>query len=189
VHAIDLVDGEAFHQPVIDHGFPSRAAFLGRLEDYNRLSGEIARLGKMPCCSEKHGRVTIMPAGMHLSRDARSPWQSGLLRYRQGIHIGAQADCIARSSTIAVDDANDARTPDSFHDLVAAERTKEVGNFRSRILDIIEQFRLCMEIPPPCRDVFLKFGHSVDDRHHCSLKIGAAVRSVPLQEDHDPLWF
>jgi hypothetical protein len=130
-----------------------------------------------------------MAAGVHLSRDARSPWQSGLLSYWQGIHVGAQTDCIARAGPIAVDDTNDARTPDTFHDLVAAEGTKQIGNFRSRILDIIEEFRFCVEIAPPCRDVFLKFGHSVDDRHHCSIKIGAAIRSVPLQEDHDPLWF
>ena len=95
VHAVDLVDAEALHQAVLDHGLAAGAAFLGRLEDHHRGAGEIARLGEIARGAEQHGGVAVMAAGVHLARHRRLVRQVGRLLDRQRVHVGAQADHLA----------------------------------------------------------------------------------------------
>src|SRR5438094_3943959 len=68
VHAVDFLDAEPLHQPVLNHRLAAGAALLRRLEDYDRGAGEIARLGEVMRSAEQHGCMTIVTAGMHLAR-------------------------------------------------------------------------------------------------------------------------
>ena len=78
MHAIDLLHAEAIHQAVIDHGLAAPAALFRRLEDDDRRACEVAGLGEVTGCSQEHGRVAVMAAGVHLARRLRahkaSPW-------------------------------------------------------------------------------------------------------------------
>ena len=51
-----------------------------------KVSGQITR------GAEQHGRMSVMPTGMHPARMLRGMGESVLFRYRQGIHIGPQTD-------------------------------------------------------------------------------------------------
>ncbi|MPN00146.1 hypothetical protein SDC9_147340 [bioreactor metagenome] len=50
--------------------------------------------------SQKHGHMGIVPAGMHTPRVFGSKRQTGLLMYRQRIHIRPQGDDFAGLSTL-----------------------------------------------------------------------------------------
>ena len=67
MHAIDRIAGETFEQPIIQHGLRAAAAFFGGLENEMYGAGKIALLCQQLCRAQKHGGMTIMPAGMHLS--------------------------------------------------------------------------------------------------------------------------
>ena len=68
VHAVDLLDTPAVHQPVIDHRLAAGAALLGRLEDDDGGAVEVARLGQVLGGAEQHRCVAVMAAGVHLAR-------------------------------------------------------------------------------------------------------------------------
>jgi hypothetical protein len=55
-------------------------------------SGKIARSRQMARSAEQQGRVPIMAAGMHLSRNRRLVGPLGLLGHGQRIHVGSQAN-------------------------------------------------------------------------------------------------
>ena len=95
MHAIDLLDAEAFHQPILEHGASAGAAFLGRLEDQHGGAVEIAGLGQVLGGAEQHGGVAVMAAGMHLARHGRAMLEIGLLMDRQRVHVGAHGDDLA----------------------------------------------------------------------------------------------
>ncbi len=96
VHPVDFLDPEARHQAVVDHRLAAGAAFLGRLEDHDRVAAEIAGLGEVFGGAKQHRGVPVMAAGMHLSGDGGLVGQPGGLLDRQRVHIGAHADGLAR---------------------------------------------------------------------------------------------
>ncbi len=96
VEAVDLVDAEALHQAVLDHGLAAGAAFFRRLEDHHRRAVEIAGLGQIARRAEQHGRMAVMAAGVHLAGDGRGIGLAGRLLDRQRVHVGAQSDRPAR---------------------------------------------------------------------------------------------
>src|ERR1700730_13423222 len=59
MHAIDLIDRKTVHQPVLDHRGSSRAALFRRLEDHDRIAGEIPRLGEIAGGTEQHRGVAV----------------------------------------------------------------------------------------------------------------------------------
>lgn len=63
----DLLDAPALHQPVFAHGQAASATLLGRLEDENHGAVELPGPCQVPCCTQEHGGVPVMPAGMHPS--------------------------------------------------------------------------------------------------------------------------
>ena len=67
VHAVDLLDAEALHQPVVDHLPAAAAALLGRLEDHHRGAVEVAGLGEVLRGAEQHRGVAVVAAGVHLA--------------------------------------------------------------------------------------------------------------------------
>ncbi len=90
MHAVDLIDGEAVHQAVLDHRGGTGAALFRRLEDHHGVAGEIAGLGKITRSPKQHRGVAVMAAGMHLARRLRCVGQIGCFLDRQRIHVGAQ---------------------------------------------------------------------------------------------------
>ncbi len=96
MHAVDLLDAEAVHQAVLDHGLAAGAAFLGRLEDHDGGAGEVARLGEVARRAEQHGGVPVMAAGVHLAGHGRLVGQVVRLLDRQRVHVGAQSDHLGR---------------------------------------------------------------------------------------------
>ena len=92
MHAVDLLDAETVHQPVLDHRGGARAALFGRLEDHDRIAGEIPGLGEIARRAEQHRGVAVMAAGVHLAGRLGGVRQIGLLLDRQRVHVGAQPD-------------------------------------------------------------------------------------------------
>ena len=94
----DAVAGKAGEQPILDHPHRAALVFLRRLEDQTHRAIEIACLGKVAGKAQQHGCMPVMAAGMHLAGIFRSIGKIGLLRDRQRIHVGAQADGPARGA-------------------------------------------------------------------------------------------
>jgi hypothetical protein len=92
VHAVDLADGEAGEQPVVDHRLGAGPALLRRLEDEHGGAGEGAGLGEVARGAEQHGGVAVMAAGVHLAGRLRGIGGAGLFQNGQRVHVGAQAD-------------------------------------------------------------------------------------------------
>ena len=112
VHAIDLIDGETVHQPVLDHGGSARAALFRRLEDHDGVAGEIPGLREITGRAEQHRGMPVMAASMHLARCLGCVVKLGRLLDRQRIHVGAQPDHldIAFAGRLAaLDDTDDTR--------------------------------------------------------------------------------
>ena len=136
--------------------FAAGAALLRRLENHHRGAGEIARLGEIARRAEQHGGVAIVAAGVHLARHRRFVGQIGRLLDRQRVHVGAQADHLARLALAAVDHPDHAGSAEARHHLVAAEAFKFLGDGRRRALHVIEQFRVGVQIVPPFGDFALR---------------------------------
>ena len=164
VHAVDFVDAEAADQAVLDHRRGAGAALLGRLENHHGGAGEIARLGEIFGGAEQHRGVAVMAAGVHLARHRRFVRQAGFFLERQRIHVGAQADDLV-AGLAAADDADDAGAADAGDHLVAAEALELVGDRRRGAVHVVVQFRMGVNIPPPCGDFVVQVGDAVDDRH------------------------
>ena len=92
MHAVDLLDAETVHQAVLDHRSRARAALFGRLEDHDRIAGEIPGLGEIARGTQKHRGVAVMAAGVHQALRLGSIRQIGRLLDRQRVHVGAQPD-------------------------------------------------------------------------------------------------
>ena len=167
MHAIDLLDAEPVHQPVLDHRGGARAALLGRLEDHDRVAGEIPGLGQIPRCTQKHRGVAVMAAGMHQARRLGGVGQIGCLLDRQRVHVGAKPDHLdlALAGLLALDDADDAGTAEAGRDLVAAELAQAVSHECCGAVDVIQQFGVFMDIAAPGLDIGLQIGDAVDDGH------------------------
>ena len=95
VQSVDLVAGEFFEQPVLDHGAGAAEAFFGRLEDEMHGAVEIAGLGEIARGAEQHGGVAVMAAAVEAAGNGRAPFQVGVLFHRQRVHVGAQPDALA----------------------------------------------------------------------------------------------
>ena len=167
VHAINLLDAETVHQPVLDHRGCARTALFGRLEDDDRGAGEIARLGEIARRTQQHGRVAVMAASVHLACRLRGIGKIGLFLDRQRIHIGAQADHLeaAIGGLAALDHADHTGLADARDYLIAAELPQTVGHECRSAVHVVEQFGMLVDIPAPGLNVGLQVGDAVDDGH------------------------
>ena len=155
MHAIDLLDAEPVHQPVLDHRGGACTALLGRLEDHDCVAGEIPGLGQIPRCAQKHRGVTVMAAGVHQARGLGGVGQIGCLLDRQRVHVGAKPDHLdfALAGLLALDDADDTGIAEAGGDLVAAELAQAVSHECCGAVHIIQQFRVFMDIAAPGLDI------------------------------------
>ena len=172
VHAVDLLDTETVHQPVLDHRGRARAALFGGLEDHDGIAGEIPRLGEITGSTEQHRGVAVMAAGVHHAGRLRGVRQIGLLLDRQRIHVGAQPDHLHvafAGRLVALDDADDAGAAEPGGDLVAAEFPQAIRHECCSAVDVVQQFGIFMDIPAPGLDIGLQIGDAVDDGHGISV--------------------
>ena len=168
VHAVDLLDTETVHQPVLDHRNRTRAPLFGRLEDHDHLACKIAGLGEIARRPQKHRGVAVMAAGVHQAFRFGGIRQIGRLLDRQRVHIRPQPDHLHVPSAgrlVALDDADDAGAADTGNDLVAAEFPQPLRHQCRSAVHVVEQFRVFMNIPAPGLDVGLQLGDAVDDGH------------------------
>ena len=176
MHAVDLLDAEPVHQTVLDHGGGARTALLGRLKDHDRVAGEIPGLGEIPRCTQKHRGVAVMAAGVHQARRLGGMGQIGRFLDRQRVHVGAKPDHLdlALAGLLALDDADDAGAAEAGGDLVAAEFAQAVCHECCSAMDVVQQFRIFMDIAAPGLNIGLQIGDAVDDGHGNSLasKVG-----------------
>ena len=169
MHAVDLIDGEAVHQPVLDHRRGAGAALFRRLKDHDRVAGEIPGLGEIAGRAEQHRGMAVMAAGMHLAGRLGGVRQVGRLLDRQRIHVGAKPDHLdvaLAGRLAALDDADHAGAAKTGRDLVAAEFPQAAPPRMPRCGATSYSNSGCsMDIPAPGLDIGLQIGDAVDDGH------------------------
>ncbi|MGY3420073.1 hypothetical protein ACVWZW_000548 [Bradyrhizobium sp. F1.13.4] len=174
MHAIDLLDVPARHQPVLDHRLAAAAAFFRRLKDHDRGAVEVARLGEIFGGAEQHGGVAVMAAGVHLAGDLGGVGDARGLHDRQRVHVGAQANGLARGGFAAADHTDDTGAADARHHLVAAELAQAVGNDAGGAVDVVLQLRVLVEVMAPGGHFVGEGGNAVDDGHGGSVSVVVA---------------
>ena len=168
MHAIDLVDGKAVHQPVPDHGRGAATALLRGLKDHHRGAGEIPRLRQIAGGAEQHRGVAVVATGVHLARGFRSIGDIGGFLDRQRIHVGAQPDhpdVAVPAGFMALDDAYHAGSAKTGCDFIAAEFPQPLSHEGGGAVHIVEQFGVGVDIAAPSLNVWLQIGDAIDDRH------------------------
>ena len=148
VQAIDLVEGETLHQPVVEHGERALSPLLGRLEDETDGAVEAAFIGEQPRGTQEHAGVAIMAAGMHQARRARAIGMIALLGDPQCVHVSAQRDGAVAGA--APQRSNDAGTADAFHHLIEAELPEPLRHEGRGALFLEAEFGMGVQIVPPC---------------------------------------
>ena len=69
VEAEHGIDRKPVEQPLFDHHAAAPFVFLGGLKNEMDRAGKAPRLGQVAGRRQKHRRVAVMSAGVHLSRD------------------------------------------------------------------------------------------------------------------------
>ena len=168
VHAIDLIDGEAFQQPILDHRRRTGATLFRGLKDDHRIAGEIPGFGEVTGRAKQHRGMPVMAACMHLSRRFGGVRQFGRLLDRQCVHIGAKPDHLDIAFTgrfASPDDADDTGAAKTRSHFVAAELPKPFSHECRSAVNVVLQFGMLMNIPAPGLNIGLKIGDAIDDGH------------------------
>jgi hypothetical protein len=168
MHAVNLIDGEAVHQTILDHRGGAGATLLRRLKDDNRIAGKVPGFGEIPGRAEQHRGMPVMAAGMHLARRPGGVRKFGRLLDRQRIHIGAKPDPLdvaLAGRFAALDDADNAGATQTRRHLVTAELPKPLRDEGRGAVNVVQQLRMFMDIPAPGLNVGLQIGDAIDDGH------------------------
>ena len=181
MHAVDLLNAEAIHQPVLDHRGSSRAALFRGLKDHHRVAGKISRLREIAGRAEQHRGMAVVTAGMHQAFRLGGVGKIGLFLDRQRIHVGPQSDHldVAIAGRLpALDDADHAGLAEAGRDFIAAKLPQAVGHEGRGAVNVIQQLWVFMDIAAPGLDVGLQIGDAVDDGHG---KLGSPIEAfVPF---------
>ena len=105
---------------------------------------------------------------MHLAWYLRCVRQVGRLLDRQRIHIGAKSDPLdipLAGRLAAPDDTNDAGAAQTRRDLVTAEFPKPLRHECRSAVNVVQQFRVFMDVPAPGLNIGLQIGDAIDDGH------------------------
>jgi hypothetical protein len=165
VHPVHLLDAETLHHTLPDHLAPAAAALLGRLEDYDRGAGKVARVSEVARGPQEHRGVAVMAAGVHLAGHGRLVREIVHLRDRQRIHVSAQPDHMRPAALAAADRADDAGPADAGDDLVTTERLELFGNGSRCAMDVEQKLWVGVDVAPPGGDLVMQVGNAVHDRH------------------------
>ena len=163
VQRIDLGDVEAVHDPFLDHHPRTAPILLGGLKDQRNPATKAARLGQVFRRPQKHRRMPVMAASMHLARRLRGIIDPCFLEDRQRVHIGAQSH--DRPRALAIDDRHDPTLRDARVDLIHPDFRKPRGHESRRFMAIKGQLGMGMKMPAPCGHLGREPCNTIDDRH------------------------
>lgn len=116
----------------------------------------------MPRRAQKHCAMTVMAASMHQAGFAGLIRDAGAFMNWQGVHIRTQPNVAAVSTAPALDDPDDAGSPDSGHDLVAPELGELARHHIGGAVYIEEQFGVAMKIMAPGDNIMASFCDMID---------------------------
>jgi hypothetical protein len=152
------------HEPVLDHGKRPSPTFLRWLKDNSHCTSEIARSTEVSSGSKEHGHVTIVPAGMRTTGYLRRPGFAASLKDRQGIHICPQPDDrpLAQRS---FDKAHNPGFADTSLNHIATELREFVSDETGSRMDVVEKFRVLVEMTPPGNHVITHLTNTVRKQH------------------------
>ncbi len=170
MHAVDLIDRETIHQPILDHRFGAGASLFGRLKNYHGVAGEVTRFRQIARRPKKHCSVAIVTAGVHLARGFRPIRQTGFFVDRKSVHIRAQTkrpQALTLHRPAALDHADDAGAAEPGNHLVAPKFAQSIRHKRSRPVNVIHDLGMGMNVVAPGHDIGLQFGNTIDDWHRC----------------------
>ena len=122
VHGEHHVAGKALEQAIGHHGLGAtvEAALFRRLKDQVQRAAEPARGRQVPRCTQQHGGVAVVTAGVHAAGHGARIGQARLLLDRQRVHVCSQAQApVARSHAQL---RHQPRLADAARDLVAPLR-------------------------------------------------------------------
>jgi hypothetical protein len=106
--------------------------------------------------------MAVMTAGMHLALMARLMVEGVAFHDRQGVHVGAETDRLwAVADAQRADDPGRAEAPMHLQAEIFQLLRDDVG----RAVFLEAEFRMGMDIAPPCGQVVLKGGDLVNDLH------------------------
>ena len=168
VHAVHFLHAPAFHQAVFAHFAPAAAAFFGGLEDQHDGAVKVPGFGQVLRRTQQHRGVAVVATGVHRAIGLGRIGQPGLFVDRQRIHVGAQADDLARCVRLALDDPDDAGAADAGDDLVAAKGFQLVGHQRAGAVGVEQDLGVFVQVAAPGGDVGVQFCKAVLDGHGLS---------------------
>jgi hypothetical protein len=177
---IDFPDLEAIEHPLANHHASTAASFLRRLEDQDSTPRKTPRLCQVMCCSEKHGRMTVMAASVHATREPRRVWEACCLLQGQRIHVGPQPDRLPGTPT--VDDTDDAGLRDSRVHFIDAELAEALNDEVGSLVAVERQLWVLVQVPAPCSHLVCNCRYAVDTGHVI------ISRSAAGRDSHRRLW-
>src|SRR5262249_45755604 len=136
--------------------------------------------GEVAGGTQEHRGVAVMAAGVHLAGRLGGVRQVGQLLDRQCVHVGAQTDrldALARRLP-ALDHPDHARLTETGDHLCAPELAQAVSNECCGAVNVVEQLRVLVNVPPPGLDVRLEVGYAVHDGHGKSQAFSWECRTV-----------
>ncbi len=120
--------------PLLDHQPRTVVPLLSRLEHEHHVTAQpVPPLGEQPGRTDQHGRVQVVPAGMHPALDLGRVRDAALLRQGQRVHVGTQEHdgtvTVARVRAPAAQHGGDRGQPAAGRDLQgqSVERREHLG--------------------------------------------------------------
>ena len=152
-HHMRTEDGVyAFENSTLDDrkGAPGRFFLPGLENEIHRAGQFLLHGGKNLGCSQQHGRVHVMPAGMAYARCFAGKGKSCLLLHGKRVHVRPEADGFPGLSAAQNADHGGLRRPQDFN---VAERGKQIRHIIARLVFFKRQFRILMDMVPPLHGV------------------------------------
>jgi hypothetical protein len=164
-HVVKPVDGvarEEVEQPVLHYALCAAAALFCWLEDEMRRAGKSARGGKMTGRAEEHGRMSVVPASVHLSVHGRPVGTIGRFRHGERVHVGAHPyDSRAVADTQRSHDAGACQTATQLKSCLFQDRRHNFAG--PRLLE--SELGVRVKISPQ-RDEIRQIGSDVFGKRH-----------------------
>ena len=144
VQAVNLGAGKSLEEAVVDHRLRSGQPFLRRLKEQVHAPVEVSRLGEITRGAKQHRHVAVMSAAVGDARVNAGMRGAGCLLDRQCVHVGPQADGLARGA--GGDDAHDSRLADALVHF-DAPLPQEPGDHRGGAILAIGELGMPVQIP------------------------------------------
>ena len=143
VNGVDLLAGEAFEKPVLDHEVGARPAFFSRLEDDGHGPSKVAVLRQIERCCERPRRMAVVAAEVRALFDFARPGVVGFVLNGKRVRVAAQSD--HGPVLAAFDERNDAVLFNALH-AVNGEGREEGLKLFCRAGGIHADFRMAVKI-------------------------------------------